>query len=210
MILTREHLIRDETMVTSRPLIACEGLQRISENNTLSAELYKFAQLMEQIEENEGVIDDKMLPVLHQNEVAIAQKVDSYVNFSYVVKGQAEQLKVTIDKFKKQLTTLENLYTHLKSNVKNMMEAYDLLKIEGNDRAIKLVKNGGVQSTQKPSDMFHNLEIVDEKYVVELSDYLITKIVHVVRDKDEFKQAVADGKFESISLLPRGKYVKFI
>ena len=180
------------------------------EKTTLSASLYKFAQLMEDIENNDGVITDEMLPVLSQAELTIAQKVDSYVNFSYCVKGQAEQIKVTIEKFEKQLKTIENLYARLRTNVKNLMEAHSLTKIEGHDRSIKLVNSGGVQSTQKPPEMFKTLEVVDMKYVLELFDYLEEKMVWVIKDKEVFKQAVADGKFESIKLIPRGKYVKFI
>jgi len=178
--------------------------------NTLSSSLYEFAQLMEDIENNDGVITDEMLPALSQAELTVAQKVDNYVNFSYCVKGQQEQIKLTIEKFSKQLKTLENLYARLRTNVKEQMEAHGMTKIDGHDRSIKLVTSGGVQSTQKPMEMFNMLEVVNPKYVLELFDYLEEKLVYVVKNKEEFKQAVADGKFESISLAPRGKYVKFI
>lgn len=176
---------------------------------SLAENLYEFANLMKQIEENDGEISNEILPILTHSEVSLANKVDNYVNFRDVVQGQIDRTKKTIDNFKKNLQTLEKLEERLKLNVKHLMEVHDLIKIDGNERSIKLINSGGIQATEKPIDMFYQLECIDEKYESELEDYIQPKCVFVIKDKEKFKEAIKDNKIKSCFLLPRGKYVKF-
>jgi len=178
--------------------------------SSLAENLFHFANVMKQIEEKDGEISNEILPILTHAEICLANKVDSYVNFRDVVQAQIDRTKKNIENFKKNLQTLEKLEERLKSNVKHLMEAHDLLEIEGNKHSIKLVNSGGIQATEKPTDMFYQLECIDEKYEEELSDYIQPKCIFVIKDKEKFKEAVKNNKFKSIYLLPRGKHVRFM
>ena len=177
---------------------------------TLAQSLREFADILIQIEENNGEITNEMLPVLSQAELTISQKVDNYVYFNDQIKSQIDRAKKTIENFRKNLQTLEKLETKLKSNVKFLMEEHNLLSIEGEERSIKLLNSGGSQVTQKPDDMFLDIEIINEKYLKELRYYIEEKTVYVIRDKDEFKDAIKHNKIKSCFLMPRTKYIKFV
>lgn len=176
---------------------------------TLSKSLFELANVMKQIEENDGEITNEILPILSKNETTVLEKVDSYVFFYDNVKAQIEGTKKTIEKFKKTLQTLENLESRLKDNVKHLMNSYDLVKIEGHERSIKMLKSGGVTPIHKPEDLYIKEETINPKYVLELDNYIEEKIVYVIKDKDEFKKAIHENKIHSCYELPRGNYVKF-
>lgn len=178
--------------------------------SSLSKTLLDFAEVMERIEENNGEITDEILPVLTAVEASVATKIDGYVGFVDCLRGQIERTKKTIEKFKETLKTLENVETRLKDNVKLVMQSHDLLALNGNERTIKLVNAGGLQAMEKPADLFHTVECVNENYATEFQDLVEQKTVYVLKDKDKFKQAVKDNKLKSCFLLPRSKYVKFI
>lgn len=177
---------------------------------SLAKTLLDFAEVMEQIEENDGVISDELLPALAETELAVAQKIDAYVGFYDAVRAQIERTKKTVERFKKTQNTLENLEQRLKDNVKHLMQTHDILSLQGEERSIKLQNAGGVQATEKPADMFYSIDCVNEKYLLELDGLVEEKKVYVISDKEKFKQAVKDNKIHSCFLLPRGKYVKFV
>lgn len=176
---------------------------------SLAKTLSEFSIILEQIEENDGVISDDLLPIFSKTELAIAQKIDDYANFYDVVKGQIDRLKRNIENFKKNLQSLENLESSLKDNVKHLMQVNELTSLHGNDRTIKLVNSGGMQPTEKPDDMFYMQDCVHPKYLMELDCYVEERIVYVIKNKEEFKEAIKKNKIKSCFLLPRSKYVKF-
>lgn len=177
---------------------------------SLSSLLYDFSYLMKSIEENNGEIPDNLLPVLSKTEIDIAHKIDKYVGFCDVVKAQIDRTKRNIEDFKHTLESLENLEKRLKENVKHTMQLYELITINGTSRTIKLVNSGGVQSTQKPDDMFFSVDCIAEKYLDEVKEFVEERKIFVIKDKEKFKEAVRDNKIKSCFLLPRGKYVKFV
>jgi len=177
---------------------------------TLSKSLFELANIMQQIEENDGEITNDMLPVLTQTEISVREKIDSYVYVHDNVLAQIEKTKKTIEKFKKNLGTLETLETRLKDNVKHLMKAHNMLKIDGNERSIKLMKAGGMAPLSKPDDFYIKEETINPKYVFELDGYIKEKLVYVIKDKDEFKKAIHENKINSCFELPRGEYVKFL
>lgn len=176
---------------------------------SLAKQLHDFSQIMLKIEENNGEISDDILPVLSHLEMSIVDKIDNYVDFYDAVKAQLERTKKVIDSFKAKQKSLENLESRLKDNVKHTMDAHSLTQIDGNERSIKLLNAGGVQSTCKPDDMFIQEETINPKYVLEFDQYIEEKLVYVIKDKEKFKEAVKQNRFHSCFLLPRGKYVRF-
>ena len=177
---------------------------------SLSSILNDFSKLMEQIEENGGEIDEKMLPVLTTFELQMAQKIDRYVNFVDAVHAQADRTKRVIESMKSRLKTLETLETRLKDNVKHNMQIHNLLELQGEERTVRLVNCGGAAAIEKPQDMFYSLECVDFKYFDELREHLETRTVYVIRDKEKFKEAIRKNRITHCYELPRGKYVKFV
>lgn len=177
---------------------------------SLAKTLYDFSNLMNQIEENNGEISNDLLPVITKAELDIAQKIDNYVYFNDAVKAQIDNTKKLIDNFKKRLQVLENLESRLKDNVKHVMQNFELIALQGNERAIKLVNAGGVAPTYKPDDMFYTVECIDSKYITELEEYIEEKTIYIIKDKEKFKEAVKQNKLHSCYLLPRSKCIKFI
>ncbi len=177
---------------------------------SLAKQLLELSNIMQQIDDNNGEIDPSLLPVLTQVELSIADKVDNYVGLYDAVTAELERKKKVRDNFSSLVKTLENLQTRLKSTVKQTMEAHDLIKIEGNEREIKLLNSGGSQAIEKPGDMFYNEECVDPKYLIELEDHVEEKFVYVIKDKEKFKEAIRKNRIPSCFVLPRGKYVRFV
>lgn len=185
---------------------------------SLAKTLYDFAKIMEQIEENDGVVSDEILPAFTHVELAVAQKIDAYVGFYNVVEAQIDKAKKTVDVFKKQLKSLESLKDRLKDKAKEVMQVHDLKSLHGHARQIKLVNSGGVEAMDLPEDFFEEIRVINPKYVGEFLDmetnslYKLFNARHIwiINNKQKFREAVARGDIPGCSIRERSKYVRFV
>jgi len=179
--------------------------------NSLSQTLYEFYEVMEIIEENEGVIEDSMLPVLIEKEKVLTNKVDSYVQFIESVQGQIDKQKSIYKELHDRIKKLEMLEIRLKDNAKNLMESHSLLELKGHVKKIKLNNSGGKQSIEYPDDFYLFKKTVNKEYIKYLPSEMYTKEEIYVLNGDKVREHLeADKTLECVRILPRGKYIKLI
>jgi len=177
----------------------------------LSQTLYEFYEIMKIIEENEGVIEDSMLPVLIEKENVLVNKVDSYVQFIESIQGQIEQQKKLYKEIQERTRKLEQLEIKLKDNAKKLMNVHNILEIRGNKRKIKLNNSGGKQSIDYPDDFYQNMKVLNKDYIKNLRSEMYTKEEVYTLNSEKVREHLESEKtLECAKLLPRGKYVKLI
>lgn len=178
---------------------------------SLSQTLYEFYEIMEIIEENEGVIEDSMLPVLIEKENFLVNKVDSYVQFIESIQGQIEQQKKLYKEIQERTRKLEQLEIKLKDNAKKLMNIHNILEIHGNKRKIKINNSGGKQSIDYPDDFYQNIKVLNKYYIKDLPSEMYTKeYVYIINSEKVREYLESEKTLECAILLPRGKYVKLI
>lgn len=176
---------------------------------TLSQTLYDFAEVMNSIEENNGVIDDSLLPVLVEKEGLVAEKVDSYVQFIESVQGQIEKQKQLLKDLHSRTKILEVLEDSLKKNAKNLMECYSMNEIRGHQRKIKLNNNGGKLSIEYPEDFHIIKKVINKEYLRYLtSDMYVKEEIYILNNDKVREHLESEQTLECVRILPRGKYIK--
>ncbi len=177
---------------------------------SLAQTLFQFAEIMDEIESNDGVIDERLLPVLSKQESLVADKVDSYVDFIEVVQSQIEQKKKLIEKTRVLIKQLDNLEYRLKENAKNLMQLHEIKELNGNNRKIKLVNSGGKEAIQYKEDFFVIEKGINKKYISEIPSDLYDKHEVYVLKVDKFREFLEEQTLECAHIVPRGKYIKIV
>lgn len=179
--------------------------------NSLSQTLYEFYEVMEIIEENEGVIEDSMLPVLMEKEKILTNKVDSYVQFIESVQGQIDKQKSIYKELHDRIKKLEMLEIRLKDNAKNLMESHGISELKGHVKKIKLNNSGGKQSIDYPDDFHQSKKTINKEYIKHLPSEMYAKEEVYVLNSDKVREHLeAEKTLECARIMPRGKYVKLI
>lgn len=179
--------------------------------SSLAKTFHDLSKIMEVIEENEGVIEDSLLPTLQEQEKLVCEKVDAYVNFIECVQGQIEKQKQVEKEINLRRKSLENLEFRLKTNAKILMESYEISELKGTNRKIKLNNSGGKQALLLEEDFDEKMVCVNKKYIRHLPTDIYEKQEVYVIDKDKLRKHLEDGnEIQCVGLLPRGKYVKIV
>lgn len=177
-------------------------------SSTLKTLLSSLSETLERIDENHGEIMPEVLPVLRENEVMLAAKVDNYVGFIECVQSQIQQQKSLIDKCRKNVGVLEKLEERLKENAVFLMTEMNITELRGEERSIKVRNTGGVQAIDEPTEMKHSMTYINPYYLGYLPNSVYEeKLVHVLKQK-EYRIAVEAGDIPACSLKPRKKTIK--
>jgi hypothetical protein len=176
---------------------------------SLAKTLFEFAEIMDKIEENEGVIDDDIMMILRDRENLVGTKVDFYVNFIEFVRSQIEQKKSLIEKIRIESKKLDNLERKLIDNAIYLMKIYNLKSLNGNDRTLKLCNNGGKLPVEYADDFFVLEKSVDKRYAENLPEkYFEKKEIYVLKTADLREDLESGVEFDCVKLLSRSQHIK--
>lgn len=177
---------------------------------TLKQTLLNFVQVLDKIEENGGEISDNLLPEITLNEIALQEKVDSYVDFIECVQAQLDKQQDLKKKIEANIKTLKALEDRLKDNAKYLLQAHDILELSGNTRKMKLQNAGGQQALVCPKDMFLDIKIVDDAYIGHFPlDSLEKKTVFTI-ESGKFKTLVKENFIHDCYFEERKKCLKLL
>lgn len=178
---------------------------------TLSQTLYQIAEIQESIEDNDGVIDESLLPVFTEKESLVANNIDKYVYTIESIQALIQQKKNLIEQNRVIAKQLDKSEMILKENVKMLMEHFNMKELHGNTRKIKLVNSGGKLSIEYPEDFHIIKKVINKEYLRYLtSDMYVKEEIYILNNDKVREHLESEQTLECVRILPRGKYVKLI
>lgn len=136
-----------------------------------------LSDILEQIEQNDGELNEELERELELRSADLQKKVDNYALYLDYLKAQKEYFKKQIENYKSAIATTENLEKYLIKNVEILLKNDQ--KVIGDDYEFKLAKN-------PPSVEITNVDDIPAKYKV---TEIVTKV-----DKKLLKEDLKNNK----------------
>jgi hypothetical protein len=151
--------------------------------NDITAEYY---QLLTQVDENDGVVDDDLLDELESIEAAFEDKVDRVLSVAQTYDAKADAESVRAKKIKAHSDALRNKAENLRDWVHSKMRSLGHTSVSGSNYTAKIEKNQDVVEL--------NEKFVDLCEARGVHDYLKFHVAYYTADKNKIKEALKSGE----------------